>query len=442
MSVQSRVTPGDGMAKLQDADDDEAPELVPDDGAEAAAAPGNASSSSSRPLLPHPAAADPVSSASTPSSTKKVPVTIITGFLGSGKTTLVQNILTTFHSHKIAVILNEFGDSSSIEAPPATAPSANANQIIKSNTEWLQLANGCLCCTVKDMGITAIENLMSLHNVVFDYILLESTGLADPAPIAAMFWLDEGLNSRIYLDAVVTIVDAKYGYRYIVEEGPLAHVGMNEATRQVALADRLVVNKVDLVSPHELERVVQAVKSINAVAPVVTSVRSQVDLDFILGLNAFDGRQLPVELVGEDDHDHDHHDHTHSKPDAVTTLSFTYSPPVPQFALEKFLQRILWDKTTSIPSSPVTESNMTKENDIEVLRLKGVIHSLEAPNERTILQAVRELYDLNDGGPWNDAADTGGVKQERKSKIVLIGRGLDKHQLLTLLQYFIKIASV
>ena len=223
--------------------------------------------------------------------------------VGSGKSTLIQYILTAKHGFKIAVILNEFGDSAGIEsinnsangptaallsAPPTsenkeidTTASATAQAVIKSNTEWLELANGCLCCTVKDAGVTAIENLMSQSNTVFDYILLESTGLADPGPIASMFWLDEGLHSLIYLDGIVTIVDGCYGYEYIVNEGVVkeghgqSQRGMNEATRQIALADRVLINKVDLVNEAEIQKLETVIKRINAVAPIAKTIRSK-----------------------------------------------------------------------------------------------------------------------------------------------------------------------
>ncbi|CEI86952.1 Putative CobW domain-containing protein [Rhizopus microsporus] len=150
----------------------------------------------------------------------KIPVTIVTGFLGSGKTTLLNYILTEKHDKKIAVILNEFGDSSDIEK------SLSVNQDGNLYEEWLELRNGCLCCSTKDVGVKAIENLMEKKGK-FDYILLETSGLADPGPIASMFWLDDGLGSEIYLDGIVTLVDAKHIKDYMKEEKK--DLMMNEA---------------------------------------------------------------------------------------------------------------------------------------------------------------------------------------------------------------------
>lgn len=134
---------------------------------------------------------------------KKIPITIVTGYLGSGKSTLLQNIGKTANK-RLAIILNEFGDSSVIEKSVTIQDQDDSVQ------EWLDIGNGCLCCTVKDNGVTAIENLIENSKDKIDYILLETTGVADPAPIAKMFWLDEGLASNIYIDGVVTVVDAEH----------------------------------------------------------------------------------------------------------------------------------------------------------------------------------------------------------------------------------------
>lgn len=146
-----------------------------------------------------------------PAGITKVPITIITGFLGSGKTTLLNYVLTEQHGKKIAVIMNEFGEGDSIEK------SMSVGQGGELFEEWLELRNGCLCCSVKDNGVKAIENLMTKKGK-FDYVLLETTGLADPGPIASIFWLDEELCSDIYLDGIITVVDAKYGGQYLEQK--------------------------------------------------------------------------------------------------------------------------------------------------------------------------------------------------------------------------------
>ncbi|XP_054948197.1 zinc-regulated GTPase metalloprotein activator 1A-like isoform X9 [Pan paniscus] len=180
----------------------------------------------------------------------KIPVTIITGYLGAGKTTLLNYILTEQHSKRVAVILNEFGEGSALEKSLAVSQGGELYE------EWLELRNGCLCCSVKDSGLRAIENLMQKKGK-FDYILLETTGLADPGAVASVFWVDAELGSDIYLDGIITIVDSKYGLKHLTEEKPDGLI--NEATR-----------------------------SINGLGQILETQRSRVDLSNVLDLHAFD----------------------------------------------------------------------------------------------------------------------------------------------------------
>uniref|UniRef100_A0A8C3SEN1 CBWD1 protein n=1 Tax=Chelydra serpentina TaxID=8475 RepID=A0A8C3SEN1_CHESE len=168
----------------------------------------------------------------------KIPVTIITGYLGAGKTTLLNYILTEQHTKRIAVILNEFGEGSALEKSLAISQGGELYE------EWLELRNGCLCCSVKDNGLKAIENLMQKKGK-FDYILLETTGLADPGAVASMFWVDAELGSDIYLDG-------KKKCHLTAEKSDGL---INEATRQVAVADLIIINKTDLISQEELNKI-------------------------------------------------------------------------------------------------------------------------------------------------------------------------------------------
>lgn len=228
---------------------------------------------------------------------KRVPVTIITGHLGSGKTTLLNYILTEQHRKRIAVILNEFGQGSVDEKSLCVGEGGNLYE------EWLELRNGCLCCSVKDNGIKAIESLMEKKGR-FDYVLLETTGLADPGPIASIFWLDQA-GTDLYLDGIVTLVDAKYCLRQLAEassESPPpdgehdqlpGKVKVNAAVKQVALADLILVNKVDLVEDAgALDEVCDRVRQINGVARIQRTSMSKVDLDSVLDLHGYDGRDL------------------------------------------------------------------------------------------------------------------------------------------------------
>lgn len=225
----------------------------------------------------------------------KIPITIITGFLGAGKSTLLNYILTQNHNKKIAVILNEFGEGQAVEK------SIHVGHDGALFEEWLELRNGCLCCSVKDNGLQAVENLMSKRGL-FDYILLETTGLADPAPIAGMFWVDAALCSSVQLDGIVTLVDARHCLQHLLQvpqEGVL-----NEAVKQVALADRIIINKIDLVSPEILQQVRDAVRSINSVARCIETTRATIDLEFVLNLGAYEFSQEKILFHMSQPHKH------------------------------------------------------------------------------------------------------------------------------------------
>ncbi|XP_054948196.1 zinc-regulated GTPase metalloprotein activator 1A-like isoform X8 [Pan paniscus] len=196
----------------------------------------------------------------------KIPVTIITGYLGAGKTTLLNYILTEQHSKRVAVILNEFGEGSALEKSLAVSQGGELYE------EWLELRNGCLCCSVKDSGLRAIENLMQKKGK-FDYILLETTGLADPGAVASVFWVDAELGSDIYLDGIITIVDSKYGLKHLTEEKPDGLI--NEATRQVALADIILINKTDLVPEEDVKKLRTTIRSINGLGQILETQRSR-----------------------------------------------------------------------------------------------------------------------------------------------------------------------
>ncbi|XP_038056727.1 COBW domain-containing protein 2-like [Patiria miniata] len=287
--------------------------------------------------------------------TAKIPVTIITGFLGAGKTTLLNYILTEQHDKKIAVILNEFGEGSAVEKSMSIGQSGELYE------EWLELRNGCLCCSVKDNGVKAIENLM-LKRGKFDYILLETTGLADPGPIASIFWLDDELGSDIYLDGIVVVVDAKYGPQQLDEVKPDGVI--NEAIRQVALADLILLNKTDLVAREELSDVHRQIRSINSLGKLVETQRAKIDLDMILDLHAYDntGEKSGLEILQErgletnivlDGPSH------HLDP-SVTTITFRLEGSMVSKDLDTFMQDLLWEKNI------VDEEN----RPMEILRMK------------------------------------------------------------------------
>ncbi|KAJ1553788.1 COBW domain-containing protein 1, partial [Cladochytrium tenue] len=273
--------------------------------------------------------------------------------------------------------------------------------------EWLELNNGCMCCEMKDAGVKAIESLMRKKGK-FDYILLETTGLADPGPIASMFWLDDGLQSDLYLDGVVALVDAKFALQHIKETKEDGSV--NEAIRQIALADRLVINKIDLVGSADLEELEETVRSVNAAAPILRTSRSNVPVEFLLDIHAFDERtkvQFAEPAPSCDEHDCAVPGHIHRHIDqAVKTVAINCPTVVSRARLEAWLQALLWERSPPPPSgvTPQADPPFTDSAAPEVLRLKAL---LECPaGRRLAVQGVHELYECRDAGAW-DAADEG-----------------------------------
>ncbi|KAL2808795.1 CobW/HypB/UreG, nucleotide-binding domain-containing protein [Aspergillus granulosus] len=355
---------------------------------------------------------------------QRVPITLVTGYLGAGKTTLLNYILTEKHGKKIAVIMNEFGDSSDIEKP------MTVNQDGKEVTEWLEVGNGCICCSVKDSGVMAIESLMERRGT-FDYILLETTGLADPGNIAPIFWVDDNLGSSIYLDGIVTLVDAKNILHLLDQPAPEEivpddhdhdhdhdHSGpiLSMAHMQISHADVIILNKTDLVSAEELEVVRDRVTAINSAAKIHVTDHS---------------RTPQIEGVVLDLHAYDHLDsldfsqkgHSHIDP-AISTIALTHPTISPSQIprVDEWLRSVLWDSILPPPSqspqttSPGSTESASKRLNFEIHRLKGILALSDGANK--IIQAVRDVFEIRDEAPSSD--------DERKSqcKLVLIGKGL------------------
>ncbi|CBX90903.1 similar to CobW domain-containing protein [Plenodomus lingam JN3] len=326
-----------------DASDDEVPILVP-----------SSTTTNSKPEETEDEEAPPLLGNSSSPPIRKVPITIITGYLGAGKTTLLNYILTAHHGKKIAVILNEFGDSIDIEKSLTVS---DVNSTSASPAPFVPLANGCICCSVKDVGVAAIENLME-QSGLFDYILLETTGLADPGNIAPMFWLDEGLGSSIFLDGIVTVVDAKNVLQSLDEglgddeetlrkrlqdqdshhhKGPL----LTTAHLQISHADVILINKTDLVSPEELDIVTRRIQSINGLARLKTTTKSQVPKleGLVLDLHAYDH-------VTDADLQFAPKGHSHLDPSiSTTTITFPPLTPAQLPTFDLYLRTVLWDQT-------------------------------------------------------------------------------------------------
>ncbi|KAI8846096.1 CobW/HypB/UreG, nucleotide-binding domain-containing protein, partial [Chytridium lagenaria] len=357
-----------------DDSDEEPPTLI-----DVTASPANHATS---PTAPDPSTPLPTQ----PDTSKPVPVTIVTGYLGSGKSTLVNSLLTDeTHGKRIAVILNEFGDSSGIDKSLTVGKNGETAE------EWLELNNGCLCCEVKDAGVKALESLMKKRGK-FDYILLETTGLADPGPIAEMFWLDEGVKSDLCLDGIVTMVDAVYVRKQVEETNPDG--GINECVRQIAMADRLVINKSDLVQdPADRLEIESLIRTINATAPFTWTTRSSVPITHILDLHAFDNRsQLDTSLLTvccSDPHPHTHHVNRESW---VSTALLTPLSLVNRHQLDLWLRSLLWEGVVM---------GCEDGKKPEVLRLKAILAASDGGV--VVVQAVRELYECRDVGELGGA---------------------------------------
>ncbi|EFJ21747.1 hypothetical protein SELMODRAFT_106303 [Selaginella moellendorffii] len=306
-----------------------------------------------------------------------VGITIITGYLGAGKSTLVNFILHAQHGKRIAVILNEFGDELGVER--AMINEGESGALVE---EWIELPNGCVCCNVKHSFVQALEQLTQRRDRC-EHVLLETTGLANPGPVASTLWIDDQLESSVRLDAIVTVVDAR-NLQHQLDDREDA-----EAFLQLAHADVIILNKVDLVDECTLTDVKQRVAGINSIATVLEAVRCEVDLDVVLNRRAYATRDSINLRELERKHDANLHGQT------VTTTSIEDDRPVILKKVDDWLGDILWEKK------------------MEIYRMKAILH-VHGAQEMHLLQAVRELYEILPGRLWRPA-------EKRQSKIVIIG---------------------
>ncbi len=318
-----------------------------------------------------------------PTLDTRVPVTVLTGFLGSGKTTLLNRILTEEHGQRIAVIENEYGEVGIDDA-----------LVYDSDEEIFEMNNGCICCTVRGDLIRILSTLMKRKDQ-FDRILIETTGLADPAPVAQTFFVDDEIRSQLRLDAIVTLVDAKHILDHLDEQRPEGVE--NEALEQVAFADRLILNKTDLVSKGELDVVLARLRSVNAMAQILPTQQAAVDLGSVLDVGAFSlNRVLDVDptFLTETDHQHD---------TSVTSVGLLVPGAVDVERLNDWL------------------GTMLGERGVDIFRSKGILN-IEGMAKQYVFQAVHMLFDGDEGRPW-------GADEDRTNKMVFIGRNLDRAEL-------------
>ncbi|XP_021756980.1 COBW domain-containing protein 1-like isoform X2 [Chenopodium quinoa] len=325
-----------------------------------------------------------------------VGVTVITGYLGAGKSTLVNYIINSEHGKKIAVILNEFGEELGVER--AMINEGDGGALVE---EWVELANGCICCTVKHSLVQALEQLVQRKERL-DHILLETTGLANPAPLASVLWLDDQLESSVRLDSIVTVVDAK-NLPYQLKQRDDSS-SFPEAYYQIAFADIIILNKVDLLAREQpegtLEDLEKEIHKINSLANVIHSVRCQVDLSKILDCHAYDATHAShLEALLEENKSlstGDLHDAS------IRTLCISEPQAVSLDKVRIWLEEILWDK----------------KGGMDVYRCKGVLNISDSDELHT-LQAVREIYDIVPSRAWKN-------EETRMNKIVFIGQCLDE----------------
>ncbi|AQS86849.1 cobalamin synthesis protein CobW [Neoasaia chiangmaiensis NBRC 101099] len=310
-------------------------------------------------------------------TTTKAPVTVLTGFLGAGKTTLLNHILSAEHGRKYAVLVNEFGELG-----------VDGDLVVDADEEVFETNNGCICCTVRGDLIRILGSLLRRRNK-FDGIIVETTGLADPAPVAQTFFVDETLREKARLDAVVTVVDA-YNILQTLDES-------HEAVNQIAFADVIVLNKIDLVDAARIEEIQARIRKINASVQIHPVNRGDIAMSDILDRGGFDLKRalatMPDFLENSD----------HSHEEGVTSMSFSVNEPLDEARFQAWIGAIL------------------QEQGPDILRSKGILN-FEGQKDRFAFQAVHMMADGDYIGPWKD-------DEPRVSRLVFIGRNLNRPQL-------------
>ena len=335
-------------------------------------------------------------------SSEKIPVTVLTGYLGAGKTTLLNRILSEPHGKKYAVIVNEFGEIG-----------IDNDLVVGADEEVFEMNNGCICCTVRGDLVRILDGLMRRKGK-FDAIIVETTGLADPAPVAQTFFVDENVGRKTKLDAVVTVADAKWLSERL-KDAP-------EAKNQIAFADVILINKTDLVSPDELSEVEARIRGINPYAKVHKTERANIALNEVLGRNAFDlDRILELEpefLEGDGhDHDHHHHDHGHGHGHHHDHEHHHHHGGLKHYHDEDMQSISLKSDKPLDPDKffPWVQDLVQKEGP-NILRCKGIL-AFKNDDERFVFQGVHMILDGDHQRPWKDG-------EKRDSRIVFIGRNL------------------
>jgi G3E family GTPase len=330
-----------------------------------------------------------------------IPTTILTGFLGAGKTTLLNRILQEQHGYKIAVIENEFGQEN-----------IDNEILVQDSTEQIvEMNNGCICCTVRGDLIVALGSLAQKRDageLQFDRVIIETTGLANPGPVAQTFFVDDEVASHYLLDAIVTVVDARHAMQQLDEH--------EEAQRQAGFADKILLSKTDLVGTVELEALTARLKRINPRAPIMKSDFGRAPIAEVLDLRGFNlNEKLEIDpaFLAEDEHEHEHHhdhecgehghhhDHHHAHhSDEIAAFVFKSDRPFDTARLDEFL------------------GGLVQVYGPRMLRYKGVLW-MQGADRKVVFQGVHQIMGTDIGGKWTDG-------EPRNSKMVFIGKNLPK----------------
>lgn len=309
-------------------------------------------------------------------TTDSVPVTVLTGYLGAGKTTLLNRILTHEHGLKVAVIVNEFGEIG-----------IDNQLVVNTDEEIFEMNNGCICCTVRGDLIRIIGNLMRRRDK-FDHLVIETTGLADPAPVIQTFFVDEDMKDQLQLDAVVTVVDAKHIWQ---------HWDADEAQEHSAFADVMLLNKTDLVTPEQLNELEKRIRTMNAMAKVYRTHNSELQMDALLGVRAFDlNRSLEIDpqFLNEEAHEHD---------ETVGSIALVEQGELDNAKLQNWL------------------SGLLQTQGADIFRMKGILN-IAGEDRRFVFQGVHMIFEATPDRKWKST-------ETRKNELVFIGRNLDAAKL-------------